>query len=168
MVQSGESTWFDDVNTAEVEESLDDIIYQAALDAQAEIKQNVNKDLKACPWGDVHQHEFLSPVRREGIGKGFLGGGSHPASGSGETLYRGIYDFNKPYRVKTSAALRMVADLSDDDKVAAVLPGGTTGRLFHPHTTDQIDAYMTGDKRYWWFSDQAIQKHTHSTLVLNP
>ena len=168
MVLSGESSWFDDVNTTEVKESLEHIIHQAALNAQTEIKENVNKDLKACLWGDVHRHEFLSPIRREGFGKGFLGGGSHPASGSGETLYRGIYDFNKPYGVKTSAALRMVADLSDDDKVAAVLPGGTTGRLFHPHTTDQVEAYMNGTKLYWWFSDQAIQDHTHSTLELNP
>ena len=97
-----------------------------------------------------------------------MGGGSHPASGSGETLYRGIYNFNKPFGVKVAAALRMVADLSDEEKVMAVVPGGVSGRMFHPHTKDQIDAYMNGEKRYWWFSDDAIEAHTKSMLTLNP
>jgi penicillin amidase len=62
----------------------------------------------------------------------------------------------------------MVVDLGDDDKVMAVLPGGVSGRLFDPHTKDQIEAFMHGDKVYWWFSDKAIQEHRDTTLVLTP
>jgi len=62
----------------------------------------------------------------------------------------------------------MVADLSDPDKVLGVLPGGVSGRLFHPHTKDQIEPFISGKKVYWWFSDAAIQDHTQSTLVLKP
>ncbi len=131
-------------------------------------RQPLDKDLQSCQWGQVHQHEFLSPIRRQGFGKGLLGGGSHPAGGSGEVLYRGAYEFNTPYGVKTSAALRMVADLGDEDKILAVLPGGVTGRLFNPHTTDQIQAFMDGTKQYWWFSDQAIEAHTQAILKLTP
>ena len=89
-------------------------------------------------------------------------------AGSGETLYRGIYEFDKPYTVKISASLRMVADLADPDKILAVLPGGVTGRQFDPHTTDQVEPYMKGTKVYWWFSDAAIKAHTRHTLTLNP
>jgi penicillin amidase len=112
--------------------------------------------------------EFLSPIRRKGYGKSLLGAGSHPAPGSGETLYRGIYGFNDPFNVTISASLRMVADLGDGDKVLAVLPGGVCGRLFHPHTKDQVEAFMGGDKVYWWFSDKAIKEHTRSMLELMP
>jgi len=66
------------------------------------------------------------------------------------------------------ASLRMVVDLADDDKVLAVLPGGVSARLFDPHTTDQIEAFIGGDKVYWWFSDKAIREHARTTLVLNP
>ena len=97
-----------------------------------------------------------------------MGGGSHPFRGSGETLCRGMYDFNDPFGVTVSASLRMVADLGDDDKVMAVLPGGVSGRLFDPHTKDQIKAFIHGDKVYWWFSDTAIQVHSKTTLVLSP
>ena len=119
-------------------------------------------------WGRAHRLEFLSPIRPDGIGKRWLGGGSHPMGGSGETLLRGIFDFNAPFSVQIAASLRMVADLADPDKILAVLPGGVSGRQFDPHTTDQIAPYMNGDKVYWWFSDKAIKEHTRHTLSLNP
>jgi penicillin amidase len=62
----------------------------------------------------------------------------------------------------------MVVDLADNDKVLAVLPGGTAARLFDPHTTDQIEAFMNGEKLYWWFSDKAIKDHAKTRLSLNP
>jgi penicillin amidase len=62
----------------------------------------------------------------------------------------------------------MVADLADEDKVMAVLSGGVTGRVFHPHATDQIGAFMNGEKMYWWFSDREIANHTRSVLTLTP
>jgi penicillin amidase len=60
----------------------------------------------------------------------------------------------------------MVADLGDGDKIMAVLPGGVSARIFHPHTTDQIEPFVKGDILYWWFSDQAIREHTRAVLNL--
>ena len=88
--------------------------------------------------------------------------------GSGETLYRALYKFDQPFAVTLSASLRMVADLGDDDKILAVLPGGVSARMFDPHRDDQVKTFMNGEENYWWFSDQAIQEHCRTTLVLNP
>ncbi len=168
MVLDGKSSWFDNVNTKDKKETRDDLFHQAAIQAAEKISAVSGDDPAKWLWGKVHQHELLSPIRRSGVGKNWLGGGSHPVAGSGETLYRGIYDFNKPFKITVSASLRMVADLADPDKIAAVLPGGVTGRQFDPHATDQIDAFMNGDKVYWWFSDTAITEHTQNTLTLKP
>ena len=168
MVLEGTSPWFDNVKTDKVKEIRDDLFYQAGLKAAQDLGSSIGKDPQQWLWGKVHQIEFVSPIRRKGFGKGFVGGGSHPAPGSSETLYRGIYSFNEPFGVTISAGLRMVADLSDEDKILAVLPGGVCGRLFHPHTKDQIDAYMNGEKMYWWFSDKAIKEHSQSVLNLTP
>ena len=119
-------------------------------------------------WGKIHTIEHVSPVRREGFGKGLLGSGRIPVSGSCETLLRNCYDFNKPFDVTVSDSLRMVADLGDPEKVLAVLPGGVSGRVFHPHTRDQIKPFISGENVYWWFSDEMIRSHARSTLVLNP
>ncbi len=168
MVIEGESSWFDNVNTGDRREGRDDLFHQAALNALKKLQPVLGDNPAKWLWGKVHLHEFLSPIRRSGTGKEWLGGGSHPAMGSGETLYRGMYDFNKPFNVTISASLRMVADLGDPDKILAVLPGGIAGRQFDPHTTDQIKPFMNGEKVYWWFSDRAIKEHTKNTLTLKP
>ena len=168
MVIERDSSWFDNVNTADRREGRDDLFHKAALNVLKKLQPTLGDDPAGWLWGKVHLHEFLSPIRRSGIGKELLGGGSHPAMGSGETLYRGLYDFNKPFNVTVSASLRMVADLDDPDKILAVLPGGIAGRQFDPHSTDQIKPFMDGEKVYWWFSDRAIKDHTRNTLMLNP
>jgi penicillin amidase len=168
MVLENNSAWFDNVKTANRQETRDDLFHQAALIAGKKLAATLGEDPAEWMWGKVHVHEFVSPVRRAGAGKDLLGGGSHAAAGSGATLYRGLYDFSKPYKVKVPAALRMVADLADPDKILAVLPGGVAGRQFDPHTTDQVQSFMDGQKVYWWFSDKAIKEHTKHRLVLNP
>jgi penicillin amidase len=168
MVREGTSPWFDNLNTPDIRETRDEIFHQAALIADRKLRSIFGKDPRQWYWGKVHTLDFVSPIRQEGIGMGLLGGGSHPFPGSGETLCRGIYDFTSPFAAATTASLRMVADLSDDEKVMAVLPGGMTGRFFHPHYKDQIKAFMNGEKLYWWFSDKAIQEHAKTTLFLRP
>jgi penicillin amidase len=61
----------------------------------------------------------------------------------------------------------MIADLDDDERVLAILPGGVSGRLFDTHTKDQIKAFINGEKIYWWLSDTAIKKHSKTTLALS-
>jgi penicillin G amidase len=168
MILQETSPWFDKTEPGQVRETIDSLFREAALTVIKEFSPALGHDPETWLWGKVHQLELVSPLRRSGVGKGLLGGGSHPMGGSGETLYRAVYGFNQPFGVTISASLRMVVDLADHDKILAVLPGGVTARLFDPHTTDQLKPFMNGDKRYWWFSDQAIKEHTHHTLVLNP
>ena len=168
MVLEGNSQWFDDVKTGTVKETRDELFHRAGVTAKADLEVRLGKDPSQWRWGDLHRIEFVSPIRREGLGKDFLGGGSHPFPGSAETLCRGMFDFTTPYQVTVSDSLRMVADLSDADKVMAVLPGGVAARIFHPNTTDQIDAFVKGKTMYWWFSDPAIREHTRAVLHLEP
>ena len=168
MVLVGDSPWFDIVGTAEKKETRDELFHLAALKAAQTMGPILGEDPAGWVWGKAHVQEFINPICRIGAGKGWLCGESHPARGSGETLCCGIYDFNAPFQVAISASLRMVADLADPDKIMAVLPGGVTGRLLNPHTTDQLASFMNGGKMYWWFSDKAIEEHTKDTLTLNP
>jgi len=168
MVIGGSSSWFDDKTTKGKVETLDKLFHKAALEARAQLSARLGDDPRNWLWGEVHTLELVSPLRREGLGKELLGSGPMAMGGSGETLYRGWYGLGKPFSVTNCASLRMVADLADMDKIAAVLPGGVTGRLFSPHQKDQVDAFMDGSKMYWWFSDKAIEEHTKHTLVLKP
>jgi penicillin amidase len=168
MVLAGESPWFDNRDTKDRVETRDELFVQAALDVREKLGKALGADPAKWTWGEVHQIEFVNPIRRSGFGKSLLGGGRYPMGGSSETLYRAMYDFGKPYGVTVPASLRMVADLGDDEKVLAVLPGGVVGRSFEPHQKDQIPAYMNGDKVCWWFSDGEIERHAKSEQVLKP
>jgi penicillin amidase len=168
MLLKGDSPWFDSVDTKTVIEDKDGLLHKAGLAAIEEIGSRLGEDPEKWLWGKLHRIEFVSPIRTEGFGKGLVGGGIYPFPGSVDTLCRGMYDYDKPYDVTVSASLRMVADLGDEEKILAVLPGGVSGRLFDPHTTDQIPSFISGGKVYWWFSDEAIKAHTKNNMTLVP
>ncbi|MBM3301571.1 MAG: penicillin acylase family protein, partial [Deltaproteobacteria bacterium] len=151
MVMDRSSPWFDNVLTQDKKETMEELFHQAALEAIKQLNASLGSNIGKWQWGEAHQIEFVNPIRRTGFGKSLLGGGSHPMGGSRETLYCAWYDFAKPFDVILAASLRMVADLGDEDKVLAVLPGGVSGRTFDPHMKDQIQPFMRGDPVYWWF-----------------
>jgi penicillin G amidase len=168
MIEEGDSVWFDDVRTPDLVETQEVLWRQAALNATERLQAKWGDDMSKWRWGDIHRYEFISPIARKGAAKRWLGGGSHPAQGSGDTLSRAKPASEDLTEVSLMASLRMVADLGDPDKVLAVLPGGVTGRQFHPHTTDQIEPFIDGDLVYWWFSDKAIRDNARHELILNP
>jgi penicillin amidase len=168
MVIENDSPWFDDTSTEQIKETRDDLFLRAGREAAVQLKAEMGDSPDKWAWGKIHTIEHVSPIRREGFGKGLLGSGRIPVAGSSETLLRNYHGFNKPFDVIVSDSMRMVADLGDPEKVLAVLPGGVSGRLFHPHTKDQVKPFISGEKVYWWLSDEAIHTHTQTTLVLNP
>jgi penicillin amidase len=168
MVLDGSSPLFDNVMTKEKHETMDELFHEAAVMAIRQLSASMGPDPGKWLWGTAHQIEFVNPIRRTGFGKSLVGGGSHPMGGSRETLCCAWYDYAKPFEVILSASLRMVADLGDEDKVLAVLPGGVSGRTFDRHMKDQIQPFMRGEAVYWWFSDRAIRQHCKAVLELNP
>jgi penicillin amidase len=167
LLEDPANDWFDDQRTS-VRETRDDLFHLAALDTLAELKPLLGDDVPRWQWGKLHTVTFFSPLIPGKAAAGILGGGTHPKEGSGETLNRGTFKFDKPYDAASIASLRMVADLGDPDKVWAVLIGGASGRQFDPHLKDQTGAWLSGEPRYWWFSDAAINRHRASELILLP
>jgi penicillin amidase len=167
LILDGDSEWFDDIRTPN-KEGRDDLFLRAAKEVLKEAKAAKEKDPGNWKWGKSHQVTFVAPLFREGIGSSFLGAGTNPMDGAGETLYRASYVPGKPQKVTLTASLRMVIDLGDNDKIAAVLPGGVSGRQFTRHFHDQTESFLKGDKLYWWFSDRKIAEHKKTEQTLFP
>lgn len=167
FMAAGDSPWFDDLRTPAIE-TMNDLLVLAAADAQTELQGLLGPDMKDWEWGKLHTVTFFSPIAPGDMAAQLLGGGTFPKAGSGETLNRGRYKFNTPYRATFIDSLRFVADMGDDEKVMAILSGGTSGRQFDPHLKDQMQKWLTGEANYWWFSDAAIEAHAQSELVLMP
>lgn len=168
MTKANDSAWFDDIRTKDKKETRDDLLRRAGLSALNQLSQHLGADPAKWRWGQMHTLELVSPLRRQGFGKELLGTGPMPMGGSAETIYRARFAPDKPFDITISAALRMVVDMSDPDKIMAVLPGGVVGRQFNKHQTDQVPAFMNGEVLYWWFSDKAIEKNAKHRLVLKP
>jgi len=159
--------WFDDVTT-DARETRDELFYRAALLARAELSERLGPDMHDWRWGAVHVVTFFGPIIPGKAAAALLGGGTSPKAGSGETLNRGSYRYAEPFDAVFIASLRFVADLGDPDKVMGLVSGGVSGRQFDPHLKDQLDAWKSGEPRYWWFSDEAIRAHAVSELTLEP
>ena len=97
-----------------------------------------------------------------------MGGFSVPRPGSGETLNRGVYDFQKPYDVNFFASMRVVVDFADPDKIDAVLAGGVSERHFQPHQNDQARLLAAGERRAWWFNPTQVEANAKSRITLSP
>jgi len=167
MSADNDNAWFDDVAT-DSRETRDEMLHRAALTAHDELSARFGPDMNGWNWGRVHTVTFASPTIPGKWAAAVLGGGTRPKDGSGETIDRASYLYAEPFETVYIASMRFVADLSDPDRVMAVVSGGVSGRQFDPHLKDQLDAWQSGEPRYWWFSDQAIRDHTRHELHLEP
>lgn len=167
-MERGQSEWFDDQRIPDKKKSIKEIVIKAGENTVNKLSKQYGANPRNWTWGSLHQVHFVSVLRRSGLGSQLIGGGSYPMPGSSETLHRSKYKVKDSFDTTVFAALRMVIDMGDPDKITAVLPGGVSERLLSPHRTDQIKPFMDGDKLYWWFSDKAIESHAQSELILNP
>jgi penicillin amidase len=168
LVAKPDAIWFDDNRTPGRRETLADVIRSAAPRARAPLEAAQGKDPAAWRWGKAHTLRFVSPLRRNGIGQELLGGFTLERAGSGETLRRGAYDFQKPFDVNFSASMELVADFGDPDKIEAVLVGGVSERHFQPHQNDQARLWADGQRRPWWFNPAKAQANAKHKVVLSP
>ncbi|MDH3510302.1 MAG: penicillin acylase family protein [Gammaproteobacteria bacterium] len=167
LCRENTNAWFDDVTT-DAPETRDDLFRRAALLARDELTERFGPNLQSWQWGKLHTVTFFSPIIPGKFAAGLLGGGTAPKDGSGETINRATYRYGEPYDSVYIASMRFVADLADPDKVMAVVSGGVSGRQFSPHLKDQLDAWLSGEPGYWWFSDAAISAHIRHEQRLEP
>ncbi|MCP4162532.1 MAG: penicillin acylase family protein [Deltaproteobacteria bacterium] len=167
MLLKGNSKWFDNSLTYKIE-NLETLIQSAGLITIENLTEKFGEDIEDWRWSEMHTITFTNPLIRDGFFKDFFGTGKIPYSGSVETLQRGSYSFSNDYDTTISASMRMVSDLSDDDKLLLIIAGGVSGRTFSPHFKDQIKPFVNGEKSYIYFSDRLIDKNIKSVLTLKP
>jgi penicillin amidase len=168
LLTTPDSIWFDDIATKDKRETLADVIRSAAPRARAMLEQLQGKDVNAWRWSKAHLLRFVSPLRRKGPGQELVGGFSVERPGSGETLNRGVYDFQKPFDIAFFASMQVVVDFGDPDKINAVLAGGVSERHFQSHQNDQAKQWVAGQRGAWWFNPEQVKSHAVSTMTMTP
>ena len=168
LLQIPQANWFDDRRTSSIKETADDLILNAASDTVSALLAQYGSNPEEWQWGKAHRIRFFSPLRKKGFGTGLMGGKDFARSGSFETLNRAGYKLGSDYDVTFSDSLRFVADLGDEEKVEAILPGGFVGRHFTRHFNDQMVPFHKGERFPWWFSRKAVEAHAVHRVTLMP
>ena len=164
LVREGASAWFDDVRTNDRVEGLADVVARAAERARGRLDAFGPN----ATWGDAHTLTFRSPLRQSGPGSDWVGGGTYPMSGSGETVRRARYSFNAPFDAAFFASFMLVSDMGERDEILTALPGGVAARMLHDHYTDRIPAWHAGTPTATPLTREMAQAAAVSTLTLAP
>lgn len=122
-------------------------------------------------WGSLHAitltHQTLGTSGIAPI-EMLFNRGPYPVSGGSSVVNATGWSLGESYATTTVPSMRMVIDLSDFDASTWNHLTGASGHAFHPHYTDQTEAWTKGEQSPWPFSPEAVTKATVDTLTLAP
>jgi penicillin amidase len=147
LLAQDNSIWFDDVRTAEVEETRDDIVRKSLRDAEADLRSRIGNDRKEWRWGTLHTVTLTHPFGLRKPLDRIFNLGPYPTGGATTALVSGEYSFNAPFAVTVGPSFRQIFDLGSPVEVRSILPAGESGQLFHPHYDDQVRLWLNGGYR---------------------
>jgi len=118
-------------------------------------------------WGQVRTLTFVHPFGEKRPMDKVFNIGPFPWGGDASTLGQAAVNLlsptdNSPFVV----SMRMTLDVGNWDANRFVLPGGQSGNPLSPHYRDQIDLWRAGDAIDIAWSEDAIQRRTKTTLLL--
>lgn len=150
-------------------ESLTDLIVEAGLISKRFLSEKFGENPADWTWGKLHTVNFMSPIRQHGFGSGFVGGELLPKKGSNQTLNRGgfIKTEERTYDTGWFSSFRMVADMSDEEKIMGVVSGGSAARVFHPYYKSQLEAWKNETWIPYWFAEDKVFENAKYELTLN-
>jgi penicillin G amidase len=165
MLLSGESGWFNNINSDQ-QETRDDIIAQAFRDSVAFLAETIGEEPDQWQWGKLHTFTFKHNLGSVALLSRFYNRGPYPIGGSFHTPANMSYQMTDPFGVTHSAPWRYMIDMSDHTALEA-LAGGNSGHPFSDHYDDQLDLWLTNEYKEMIFEIDAV-KALPEKLTLNP
>jgi penicillin amidase len=154
--------FWDDVRTADVRETRDDILTSSLRTAVSDLENRYGSDPADWAWGKVHQMTFEHPL---GSRLPFFNLDPLPTAGDGQTINAGMWDHESPFDFKSGGVIRMIVDFSAVDNSTVINPPGQSGHYRSPHYDDQAALWAEGLQVPMNFDSARELKRT---LVLKP
>ncbi|KAA3613007.1 MAG: penicillin acylase family protein [Calditrichaeota bacterium] len=155
--------WFDDISTADIVESRDQIIKKT-------LKETLEM-VKGKSWGQFQAFTMQHPFTVVPILGDLLdlkhGPWSWPGTeGTLNSSFSSYEDGN--FKVVVGPSWRFIIDFANPDVVQMVLPAGNSGNPMSPYFTDFLELWKTG--QYWNvpLSQESVYSDKSSVLVLTP
>jgi penicillin amidase len=170
LMEGGDSPWFDDVTTPQLE-TREDILRRSLADAVAWLSEHYGDTPERWEWGRLHTMTFVhQPLGQCGISllENFFNSKPIPARGDNFTVDAASFSYDQPFAMVHGASQRFIADLSDLDRSQTVHTTGQSGHLFHPNREDFIPLWQDVDYHPMPFSREAVEANASATLTLAP
>jgi penicillin amidase len=146
LLQEGTSPWFDDITTASVE-NRDDIVRKSLREAGEELRKRLGGEPRDWRWGNLHTVTLKHLLGLQKPLDRIFNLGPYPVGGASTALTSFEYDHNTPFEVTVGPSFRQIFDLGRVEGGRAVLAGGQSGQIFHPHYDDQTSLWLNGGYR---------------------
>ena len=146
LLRDGNSPWFDDVATTNIE-TRDDIVRRSLRQAADALGERFGPEMKTWRWGDMHTVTLKHPFGLQPPLDRIFNVGPFPASGGSSSLVSCEYSFNTPFTVTVGPAFRQIFDMANPRQARAVLASGQSGQIFHRHYDDQTHLWRNGGYR---------------------
>jgi penicillin amidase len=168
LIAAGESTWFDDPDTAE-KEGVNDIIGKSFSDAVVYLNEKLGSNVDDWKWGKLHTLTLYHPFGKSSSLMGYVMNiGPYPIGGSIATVNPQPYKLTEPWEVYHGASLRYIVDFADRKNSRRVIPAGISGNFMSPHYDDQAALWRTGKYRPFVLDRQSIEADARYALKMMP
>ena len=140
MGDNNNEIW-DDISTAAVKETRDDMVLKSMKDAVAELSARLGDNPQNWSWGKVHQ---MTIKHQLGGVLPFLNLSPLSYAGDDFTIHAGWWDRAHPYEMYSGAAIRIVVDMSDLSSMTIMSPPGQSGMYLSPYYSDLAETWSKG------------------------
>ncbi len=168
LIAQGQSPWFDDPDTPDVE-GIDDIIAKSFSAAIVYLNQKMGSTVDDWKWGKLHTltlyHRFGKSSSLMGY---FMNIGPFPMGGSIATVNPQQYKLTNPWEAYHGASLRYIIDLADMKNSRRVIPAGISGNFMSPHYDDQAELWRKGQYRPFVLDRKSVEEDARYTLKMIP
>ncbi|MDF1546945.1 MAG: penicillin acylase family protein, partial [Bacteroidales bacterium] len=165
-----ESEWYDNVTTADKNESFKEIVEMSFKDALDSLKNKLGAKPQFWQWGNIHTITLKHPLGKVAVlDFGFnLNRGPFPVGGSYHTVSPFAYSFNNLFDVIHGASHKHIFSTADWDESLTVIPTGISGIPSSPYYCDQTEMYLKNEFHPDYFDIGKIEKNTSFRLTLMP
>ena len=143
VVQTTNSSWFDDVNTPETE-GKDDMILRSFREALKMLAKMAGENMEEWEWGRLHTLELKHLLGQVALTRSIFNRGPYPVAGNGATVNVATYLYKDPFKMVAGPSMRMIVDWSKPDFYLSILPGGNSGNFLSDYYDNQIAGWLHG------------------------
>ena len=166
IIAAGDSQWFDDLRTPEVE-NRDDILrrsFQEALDFWG----NKFGDMpQLWTWGQVHRATFAHPLGSVKPLDLIFNRGPVPARGDGDTVDAAGYGLGD-FEVQVVASYRQIIDVGEWENSRSQHTAGQSGQPLHKHYGDMVASWQAVQHHPMLYEKDDITANKEGLLILLP